>query len=59
MKDFGYTLKMLKELNADEDKPIIIICGGVQMKIKHAFIAKDSEEFKNKQIGSLVIDMDI
>ena len=55
----GYTPYMLKELAADENKPVIIICGGTQNIVKHAFIAEDTEEFKKKQLGSLVIDMDV
>ena len=62
MKDFkGYTPKMLKELGANEDKPIIVICGGTQYIIEHAFVAteKDKDEFWEHQYGSLVIDMDV
>ena len=56
----GYTPKMLRELGADEDKPIIVICGGTQLIIKHAFVVteENKEEF-NDQYGSLVIDMDV
>lgn len=57
----GYTPKMLQELGADENKPIIVICGGVQYIIEHAFVVtkEEKEEFFPSQYGSLVIDMDV
>ena len=56
----GYTPKMLQQLGADENKPIIVICGGVQLRITHAFVVGDEEkdEFDNKT-GNLVIDLDV
>ena len=55
----GYTPDMLDELDSAKDKPVILICGGVQTFVKHAFVAKNEEEFGKDQIGSLVIDLDV
>ena len=57
----GYTPKMLRELGADENKPIVVICGGTQYIVEHAFIVTedDKDEFHEHEYGSLVIDMDV
>lgn len=62
MKKFkGYTPKMLRELGADEDKPIIIVCGGCRFILEHAYVAdKESEpNLPRSKYGTLVIDMDV